>query len=217
MPKVANITISGFGTFENNGYDGLYLNSTGLVNIANLTANNNYTDGAYVETGGDLAPQSVTLSGVNRFFHNGFGSGSGDGLQVSNDGTITISNLSAINNWVDGTYLDNISNAFFGKFLGVTLTGVNSFEQNQGSYGLYIHTDGSATMSHVNADENVGDGVNVTATKNVTLLCASAFSNGNDGINLTGTIMTLTGVHAYYNSTNEALSYTTLHRTGICP
>ena len=73
-------------------------------------------------------------------------------------------------------------------------------------------------MSHLNADENTVDGAVIEATKNVTLMCASAFGNGLYGFYLTsGATMTLTGGHEYYNGINEYLSYVTLHRTADCP
>jgi hypothetical protein len=214
----ANVTISGFGTFENNGWAGLDIFSTGAVNLSNLTANGNYKDGVYIEAGNHaLAPQSVTLTGTNTFYDNGFGSGTGNGLKVLNDGAITISNLSAINNKSDGASLDNYTWKWPGKFQGVTLTGFNTFNKNQGLYGLYINTDGSAVMSHINAEQNWTTGINVSATKNLTLMCASAFHNTN-GLILSGTVLTLTGVHGYYNSfVNESLSYVTLHELPACP
>jgi hypothetical protein len=213
----ANVTISGFGFFESNGYDGLGIFSHGSVTAANLTGNYNFNHGAKIQTYGTLGPQSVTLSGLNTFYDNGFVSGTGNGLYVKNDGKITISNLFASNNRSDGAFLDNYTWEWTNKFLGVTLTGFNTFDQNVGADGLYIHSDGSVVLSHINADQNVGTGVYITATKNVTLMCASAFYNGT-GFNMySGATMTLTGVHAYYNSTNEVLSFTTLHRTNNCP
>mgnify|MGYP001587297012 CR=1 FL=1 len=72
-------------------------------------------------------------------------------------------------------------------------------------------------MSHINADNNSGVGVFATATKNVTLVCASAYGN-NKGFDLkSGGTMTLTGVHSYYNANPDLLSYITLHRTYACP
>jgi hypothetical protein len=217
-PYAANVTLSGFGFFNGN-YNGLQVFSRGAVTLANLTANYSSVYGTLIVTKGDLAPQNVTISGVNTFFHNGVLSSLGDGLNVENDGLITISNITANNNTGSGAYLDNFTFAFPHKFLGVTLTGYNTFEENLGGYGLWVKTDGSAVVSHVNADENTNDGVVVEATKNVTLMCASAFNNFTGyGFYLTsGGTMTLIGVHDLYNNNNAFLSYITLHQTAACP
>ncbi len=217
-PYAANVTLSGFGFFVGN-YNGIQVYSKGAVTLANLTANYSSVYGALITTKGDLAPQNVTISGVNTFFHNGVLSSLGDGLNVENDGLITISNITANNNAGSGAYLDNYTFAWPNKFLGVTLTGFNTFDENQGGYGLRINTDGSATLSHVNADDNSNDGVVVEAAKNVTLMCASAFYNyAGFGFYLTsGGTMTLIGVHDLYNNNNAFLSYVTLHQTAACP
>jgi putative surface-exposed virulence protein len=217
----ANVTVSGFGFSEANVNFGLGVNSAGSVNLANITANDNGSDGAHIDASGWLAPQSVTLTGLNTFNHNGIPSGNGSGLYIKNDGKITISNLSASLNKADGAYLDNFSLGYTwpGKFAGVTLTGFNTFQQNQGSYGLYIYTDGSATMSHVIADENTaGTGVYVKATKAITVTCGYAEFN-TTGLDLsTGTTLTITGVHAYYNTGDDTIfNVPPAHITYACP
>jgi hypothetical protein len=216
-PYAASVTISGFGFFENNGYNGLTIYSRGVVTLANLTAFTNYNKGADIETTGFTLPQNVTLTGVNTFYGNGAGSGTGDGLYVLNDGKITISNLSATDNRGAGANLDNFINHKPGKFLGVTLTGFNTFEQNLGSYGVFIHTDGSVLMSHINADNNTGIGIGVIATKNITLMCGSAFQN-NQGLALSsGNTITLTGVHSFSNPVSDSLSAPHVLGTYACP
>ncbi len=216
-PFSANVTLTGFGFFEGD-YNGIQVYSKGAVTLANLTANYSRVYGALITTKGDLAPQKVTISGVNTFLHNGVLSSLGDGLNVENDGLITISNITANNNGGSGADLDNYTFAWANKFLGVTLTGFNTFEENQGGYGLFLHTDGSASVSQINADKNSVDGAVIEATRNVTIMCASAYYNGLYGFILTsGATMTLTGVHEYNNFFNENLSYVILHRTVDCP
>jgi hypothetical protein len=222
-PYAASVTVSGFGLFENNGLSGMEIYSYGNVTLANLTANNNSVDGVLVLTYGfqglqHTAPQNVTITGVNRFNNNGFGSGSGDGLFVQNDGKITISNLTANGNKHEGAFLNNYDWAWFHKYLGITLTGSNNFQFNQGPYALDIVTDGNAFLSHVNADLNSGIGVYMYATKNLTLVCGSAFNNNTGFYLWSGATMTLYGVNGFENITNnEVLTYTTLHRTISCP
>jgi hypothetical protein len=217
----ANVIITGFGYFDGNTDDGLDILSKGLVTLTTITANSNGDDGAVIFTEGDLLPQNVTLNGVNNFYGNGFTApvalDRGIGLFVQTDGLITISNLSAIGNKGNGAWLDNFSDKKANKFLGVTLTGFNVFQRNQGINGLFIHTDGSALLYHVTADDNSGNGINVVATKNITISCGSAFSNATGFFLNSGAILTLKGVHAYGNGTNEMLTPATPIRTYSCP
>ena len=216
---VANVTISGFGYFEGNTDDGLDILSKGAVTIAKITANSNGDDGAVIFTKGDLLPQNVTLNGSNNFYGNGFTSTNGNGLFIQSDGKITINNLSAIGNKANGARLDNFTDKKVNKFLGVTLTGFNFFQKNQGINGLFIHSDGSVLLYHVTADDNnSGNGINVVATKNITISCGSAFSNFGTGFFLnSGAILTLKGVHAYGNGADEILTPINPVRTWACP
>lgn len=209
----ANVTLSGTGYFEDNAGDGLRIISRGIISLASVTANDNTGDGAHIENSGDLVPQNVTISGVNNFNGNG-----GDGLFVQSDGKITISNLNAIGNTGNGAWLDNFTSAKVGKFMGVTLTGVSSFQLNQGANGLYIDSDGIVVLSNINADNNTANGVQIDTTKALTIMCANAYSNGGTGFLLDADgLMTLKGVYAYDNVPNETLTYGTLTRTWTCP
>lgn len=213
----ANIIISGYGYFEDNSEDGLDILSKGMVTLAAITANGNLDDGVFMNNVGDSTPQNVTFTGLNNFNGNG-----GDGLIVQTDGKIAISNLNAIGNTGNGASLDNFNSAKLNKFMGVTLTGVSSFQLNQGANGLYIYSDGAVVLSNINADDNTGNGVQVITTKALTLLCANAYSNTGTGFLLTsgaGALMTLKGVTTYGNGTNETLTYDPgkLVRTWTCP
>jgi hypothetical protein len=215
----ANVTLSGFGTFDNNGSMGLDIGSTGAVTLANLTADNNGSKGVLIgAASNNLSPQNVTLTGVNTFYHNG-NTSTGEGLYILSSGAITISNLTASANTGDGAYLDNFTWAFTSKFLGVTLTGYNTFQQNQGLEGLFILTDGSAFMSHINADGNNVTGVNATATKKLTLMCGNSYGNiAGSGFDLTsGATMTIIGVQSYLNNDFDHFNAVTLHQFSPCP
>jgi hypothetical protein len=149
-------------------------------------------------------------------YHNGYVSG--DGLLVANDGKIAISNLTSNGNKGDGANLDNFTNRWTGKFLGVTLTGFNTFENNLGpDGGLFIDTDGSAILSHLNADNNTNTGIDVIATKNITVMCASSFHNTTGFILSSGATITLVGVHSYYNLGSDVFIDTTIHTISACP
>ena len=213
----ANVTISGFGYFEGNTDDGLDILSKGIVTLAAITSNGNGDNGATILTEGDLLPQNVTLNGSNNFYGNGFTSTDGNGLFIQSDGKITINNLSAIGNNENGAWLDNFTDKKVGKFLGVTLTGFSAFQKNQGVNGLFIHSDGSVLLSRITADDNSGNGIQVLATKNITISCGSAFSNSTGFFLNSGAILTFKGLHAYYNGIDESLTSVTLICTWACP
>lgn len=217
----ANVTISGFGYFDGNAGDGLLIFSKGAVTLSNTTANHNSGNGTSIVNTGDLLPQKVTLTGVNNFNGNGT-TAANFGLQVTTDGMITISNLTASDNLGSGAWLDNLTDAKPNKFLGVTLSGVSSFQGNQGvgGNGLYIATDGSAIMTNITADGNIHNGVTVIATKNITLTCGNAFSNVGTGFDLqSGAAMTIKGLHADSNGINEDITagVIPITRTWGCP
>ncbi|MFN8412100.1 MAG: hypothetical protein U0Z26_06905 [Anaerolineales bacterium] len=214
----ANVTLKGYGFFEGNTDDGLEVLSKGTVLLNTVTANSNGDNGVRIVNTGTTLTQNVTLSGTNSFYGNGFTSTTGNGLFVQTDGTITISNLSAIGNKGNGAWLDNFTDKKPSKFLGVTLTGITTFQSNQGANGLYVNTDGSVTMTNFTADDNSGNGVQILATKNVTLTCGNAYSNTGTGYLLTsGGVMTLKGLYGYSNGTEETLTYGSLVRTRSCP
>ncbi|MCC7119591.1 MAG: right-handed parallel beta-helix repeat-containing protein [Anaerolineales bacterium] len=201
----ASVTLSGFGYFENNIGDGLNIHSKGVVMLASVTSNNNGGNGLYISNTGDVAPQNVTLTKSNNFSGN-----TGDGIYVLTDGKITVSNITAIDNDGSGAQFDNFTDAKANKFLGVTITGVNYFQRNLGPNGLYIHSAGAVSVSNLYADDNSGNGVEIITTKSLTLLCANAYSNTGTGFLLTsgtGSVMTLKGVFAFANGTNENLTH----------
>jgi hypothetical protein len=234
-PVQANVTISGYGVFEGNGFlgveDGLKVTSHGAITLTNITATMNDGDGADLNTIGLIATHPVTLYGVNTFHKNGSGAGNG-GLIINADGAITVYNITATDNYDFGAILDNYTNwanplisltplAGFGS---VKVNGYGTFFHNTVGDGLNVHTHGSITLNRVVADFSGfgggGDGINLQAAGNITLICSSAY--GNEGIGLlasTPGTLTLKGFLAYWNTGgNENLSGVgTLTPRTTCP
>ncbi|MBL8049824.1 MAG: hypothetical protein JNM46_01255 [Anaerolineales bacterium] len=208
------VTISGYGIFNTNTSTGLHVLSNGAITTTNLYAQSNYGSGAYLDTYGLTKIQTVTMKGNNTFIGNG-NSGGESGLTVFADGNITVNNLTASQNYDRGAYLDNYSNWVnapvpFTTFGSVMITGFGNFHNNSVSSGLYIWTQGNATMSYVTANQNGFDGVAIDAKGKVSLTCVLVTENSSYGFVIYTqpvTYITIKGLSAVGNGINESLAY----------
>ncbi len=129
-------------SFNNNYYDGLYIQSDGAVNIHNLTADYNggsgTANGAYIDNYWDNPNQPVTLTGTNEFKDN-----YGTGLYIYSYGTVTLNNITAFHNAYGlngyGLYIEN---DFDSTPSNVILNGTNQFTYS-GVDGLFILSNGN--------------------------------------------------------------------------
>jgi hypothetical protein len=145
---VGGITISGWGAgFSNNQDYGLEMYSKGAISFTHLYAWGNGGYGAYIENLG-----SVTISGATSFGNNGWDFG-GNGLEIKSHGAITINTLYAENNNWEGAVLDNGGS---GALLpqNVTLTGINTFNNNYDGSGLTIYSYGQISIANLKAYNN---------------------------------------------------------------
>ncbi|MGA7194897.1 MAG: right-handed parallel beta-helix repeat-containing protein [Anaerolineales bacterium] len=211
------VTFLGTNELSANNGDNLDVQTYGAVKLNNLTANASKTGiGADLYHGGDLTG-AVTLTGTNTFNGNYF-----YGLWAESNSTITANNLSASDNSISGIY----AGAYLVSNGNVTLTGVNTFDFNDG-YGLYVSTSGAITASSLTANTNgttTSDaGVYLVSTKNVSLTGLNTFDfNYGDGLEVStsGTITasSLTA-NTNGNSTTDAgvdlVSSGTVNVTGL--
>lgn len=218
--STAGITLTGLNVFRGNDDLGLSITSSGLISLANITAEENLSGGAKLDNSGvATAPVDVILSGTNVFNDNGvIVSGSGSGLLVNSQGKITLKNVTANGNGFYGAHLNNKDYAA-GTTPGITLTGVNTFVGN-GNMGLYIQAAGDVNVTKIVADKNLGDGLNIISGKNVYVTCGSFTRNDGTGLFIYASFgkITLKGVFAYGNlfaNTNPLPLSTVLVRT--CP
>lgn len=193
------VTVYTYGVFLNNEGSGLEILSSGKVTITTITANDNAVHGVDINTHYDLNTTTavdVIVSGVNYFTNN-----LSNGLQIFNDGAITVSNIFANANGNDGAYLDNLT--FAGSSVkAIAVNGVNNFSSNTGN-GLHFLASGAVTLTRVTADNNGDDGLNTgsgifgtTNNKAITFTCGSV--NGNEELGLkfvNATVITLKGVY----------------------
>jgi hypothetical protein len=182
----ATVTLTGINTFNNNAMKGLDVSSFGNILAADLNASDNGDTGVllendYLNENTSLASKgAVTLTGTNIFNGNGV-----DGLDVLSFGLIKGSNLHAAGNISDGVYLYNKDAS---TAQSVKLTNSNVFFAN-GSNGLEVYSNGSITLSSMEAIGNSGnDGVYLNNTdngftSNVTLTGNDLFDyNYNNGL-----------------------------------
>jgi len=235
--SVTSYTSIDWNRFTNNGDgysngwtngDGLEINSNGAITLNNIWARDNGSTGASVDNGdhfGSYAaatPQNVTITGQNWFTNNGQ-----DGLDVIADGNISISNVLAYQNQgTDGTWLDNClwdsgAGACAGHG-GITLTGVNSFNNNSKGTGLDVDSHGNIILNNVTADNNGAEGVFGGADGTILVSCGSMNNNKSYGWEFQSWLtVTLKSVFAYSNkgggSGNTLLDNGTLVVSRNCP
>jgi putative surface-exposed virulence protein len=233
---VTSASTIGWNSFGNNGYgyinaetsgDGLEVYSNRAVTLNNIQANGNSFSGAQVDTADHTNAyaanaQNVTFTGRNTFLNNG-----SDGLDVTADGNITINNLTANGNQDNGAYLENClfdtgADACAGHG-NITLTGTNTFNDNNNGDGLFTDSHGNIAMSKVFADNNGLHGVWGGADGTITVSCGSMTNNGSYGWDFWSSLtVTLKGVYANGNNggfphPNTLLGSGTLVTSLSCP
>jgi hypothetical protein len=165
------VTITGTNTINNNYLTGLSITSAGAISLNNITANENgllILDGygAYLDNSADttVTYSKVSITGTNTFNDNYF-----EGLLIKTNGTVSLNSVTA-NGAVDGRGADiqNTYGGFTGSKQPVTLTGTNSFSDNDKA-GLYIKSYGAITINNVTAKGNgsLPDGIGVWLTNNL--------------------------------------------------
>ena len=147
------VTVKGSSNeFKYNG-SGIKIETKGLITLNSIIADYNLT-GRGVELRNDQfgSISNVSITGTNSFSNNG-----DTGLYVQSYGIITVNNITANTNVGDGVFLDN-SDAASPK--GITLTGVNIFNENSG-HGLDLQSDGAILVNNLTANKNSGNGVSL--------------------------------------------------------
>lgn len=217
------ITLTGSNSFDSNGYIGLWIYSNGAVTINNLSTNWNGDNGTYIDSYNMTKQAVVKITGNNYFLGNG-----GTGLFIAADAAVTLSNIMANWNGVNGAYINNYDiqgGAWDNSTL--TITGINNFNGN-GETGLGFLTYSTVTLSNITADNNDrdvtdspdGNGVDgYSYDSSITISCGSMTDNEDYGWVLDAfTTVTLKGVFATGNLTgNGNLIFGSLVIKRTCP
>jgi len=223
------VTIKGTNNFNDNGYSGLAVSSSGAITLSNLTANGNAFNGVNLDNAGNPAtPFNVTITGSNIFNDNDF-----SGLEILTHGAVLLSNITANYNLAVGGYGVYIDNNNGSLARPVTINGTNRMNGNGGT-GLRIDSLGAIKINNLMAsynmngsgalldnndiatisqpvtitgygifNENLDMGLVVNTNGNVVFANITSNLNGNGGVN----------IYAVNNATLASLANVTL--TGV--
>lgn len=175
---------------------GLAINSMGLISLNNVNASGNNSLGAYLVNANTTlptqVPQAVTV--INSTFDNTI---NGDGLFIQSQRKVTLSNINASGNANEGVWVDNTTSTVSSP---IVISGVNRISYN-GAYGVDLLSNGSVTVSGINAIGNLLNGI--TSASLVTITNSQFSANGLLGMNIKANGNTvLRGVTAVHNGTS---------------
>lgn len=210
------VTIDGTtNLFNNNGFNGLVVDSGGGITIINTQANANGLDGALLTSADDNGTGNIDIS-ESEFSDNY----NGYGLHVLADGNIDVSWLTIANNRtgavLDSTRGNGYVNFSYGNATGSTWTGLhidsgstitlnNVIASYNGTNGAYLDAQGDITVTDSQFNDNVhfnypqdpglyaqsnGGNItltNVTANDNQFGAGAVLLTNGTGNVSVSGT------------------------------
>jgi hypothetical protein len=192
----------------NNGNNGVWVGSVGLITVANVEGYSNST-GVSLTNWEVTTPQSISISRVK------VDGNSGSGLIVNSKGDVTLNNIIATaNNY--GAYITNT----WGTDSKVTVLGSmgeNIFSGNS-EEGLTINSNGIVSLTSVTAMNNLGSGILSNTAASLTASKLMLYNNGRYGF--TGIVdqdVSLSGVQSYNNGSanNGDGLYLTLQSSSI--
>ncbi len=203
-------------TFNGSAGNNLDLETSGNIRVHHVTSKNAYNDGVYLNNTSGTG-KSITVDGTNNFSNN---NNHGSGIEAYSNGDISLSNVIADGNHINGAILGNGGTSLN----NVNLSGTNEFNTN-GSAGISIYSSGVATLNNITADNNSGNnGLYIDNTffntgSGVTLTGTNEFNN-NHGTNIamwsTGDI-TINNLSASNSVTGDGAYIDTTHATSGAP
>ena len=185
--------------FDNNGWDGVYVSTQGLVKLSGISASGNGFSGVDVDNclfdellGACLGTGTVNISNKSGMMGQ-YNENTLFGLRVQSKGMITLINASANDNGLDGAKLKN---KFTGSVAGITVNTagavVNQFNGNgwnldypeelyPGWNGLSLVSNGPLTVTNAgaNGNQNMGGGVVINGGYSPVSI-TNIVANGND-------------------------------------
>jgi putative surface-exposed virulence protein len=153
-----SVTLNGTNTFLNNHIAGLDVFTNGAITVSNVTADGNGAFGANL--GNSLGTNmAVTLTGTNVFLDNGatyYNTGGGNGLEINSDGAVSVSHITADDNYNDGMFVNTPGKVTVtcGSF---TLNGRASGTAGAGGLGTGWETGLSVTSINLISTDSVGN------------------------------------------------------------
>ena len=184
--KIYNITAS-----SNASGSGILIESTGMVILSAVQANyNTGTEGMGVSIdncqydsalGGCTYTAGIKVIGSD----NQFNENKLDGLSITTNGAVVLTNITADNNDENGLTINNTFDLSKVSVKLSTSSGyTNSFSGN-GNYGVYITIPGSITLSKLQAKDNTEGGLFLRSTGgSITLTSTTASNNSGTGLDI---------------------------------
>ncbi|GAB4541541.1 MAG: hypothetical protein Fur002_10140 [Anaerolineales bacterium] len=205
-----NVALAGTNLFNNNGRNGLFVTTYGVITVYNSLANLNGAVGLNLDNYdvASTAVKGVSLLGYARAYNNPL-----EGIAIDTRGAVMLANLTVEKNGAtgdkDGVSVKNNYNTLSPQ--NVTLSGVNTFSENHGN-GIYVLTYGAIAASNVHASwngkngasfDNSGANIAKTLTMNGKNLF---FYNGDNGLlfNIIGTV-SLSNIEAVMNGQDAVI------------
>ena len=177
---IAGVTLTGVSAFGSNTNEGLIVTSNGpiAVSTTSLTVSNNGVGtggGVILDNDGAATPQPVTLSGITNITNSYF-----EGLTVSSNGAITLSNITSTgSSHGTGALITGHTNG-----QAVTLTGTNVFTNNHDN-ALNITSLGAIVLNNIKANSSTTgfgaylDNSGASSAQAVTLTGVNQFMDNN--------------------------------------
>jgi hypothetical protein len=158
--KAGSVTIND-GSFLLNNTENLFINSHGIVTLKNVTASDSVSNnGVQIDNSLDGTPSAVTIT--NGTFENNGTAGGDDGIRITSNGAVTLTDVNANGNGGSGAVIFTMANT--AGTAPVTLKGLNTFNGNVTQWGLIIRTNSAIAIKHVVANGNGFTGVHLDAT-----------------------------------------------------
>ena len=178
-------------SFNDNYGIGLEIISAGAITLNKVIASGNEESGSILDndtitTGQVYMPITI----LNSTFNNNVG----DGLDAYSKNTITVSSITANNNWYGLSLVNE-----YAVDKPVIMLGKNQFNNNAYS-GLYISSTGLVNVTGLEAGNNViSDGIFVMTFKQVTISNSWVYGNGESGIKVFYAPVTISNVTSIGN------------------
>jgi hypothetical protein len=163
---------------SDNTYNNLVILSKGAITLKNVTASRSVSIGyAGATISNHLDNYASPVSITNGHFN----TNNDDGLMILSNGTVTLVNVEAKDNVMEGAVVANTHAPGNGS---VVFKGTNTFLSN-GSIGLEVYTNGNVTANHLiayyNGVTSVAQGVSISAKKAVTITGSGKFKGNSAG------------------------------------
>jgi hypothetical protein len=198
-----NILITGVTSGSSSNSAALDIQTTKKITLTNVKVEGNSDPGVGIVHGARLYNNDGVIASPVVVTNSEFNNNEGSGLFVFSDGAITLKDVSANTNGLNGAWLVNTGAS---TAQAVTLTGTNIFSEN-GERGLFVQSKGAIKGNNLIANANGLLGaflINDTAgiAQPVTLSGMNEFKfNGSEGLSIFSKgVVTLANITATYNN-----------------